>query len=218
MWKIFFLTHVFLISLNLVTPLVDSATVWRQTMFFTRVLALLGTKPCYLRWFWRSTELISDALQQNMGILSRRFALLFLFFHPSRLFFVFFFLFYVFTSPLVSFSFSCFLFFFKSAPPLVWPKKWIFTYSNVYFLLLFFSAGPEPDFMSSSKGSQILKTVDNSMQKHGKIDVALKKHAKTAQKHTKKWKTCKKHVQKHKRAKTHAKTHAKTQNKAQNLS
>ena len=117
----FFLTHVFfLISLNLVTPLVDSATVWRQTMFFTRVLALLGTKPCYLRWFWRSTELISDVLEQNIGILSRRFALLFLFFHPSRLFFVFF---YRFTTPLVSFSFSCFLFFFKSAPPLVWPKK-----------------------------------------------------------------------------------------------
>ena len=103
MWKIIFLTHVFLISLNLVTPLVDSATVWRQTMFFTRVLALLGTKPCYLRWFWRSTELISDVLEQNMGILSRRFALLyfcfftplvsssysFLFYDPSRLFFVF---------------------------------------------------------------------------------------------------------------------------------
>ena len=51
---------------------------------------------------------------------------------------------------------------------------------------MFFSAGPEPDFMSSSKGSQILKTVDNSMQKHGKIDVALKKHAKTAQKAHKK--------------------------------
>ena len=97
--KNFFLTHVennffnpciFQFLLNLVTPLVDSATVWRQTMFFTRVLALLGTKPCYLRWFWRSTELISDVLEQNIGILSRRFALLFLFFHPSRLFFVFF--------------------------------------------------------------------------------------------------------------------------------
>ena len=86
-----FLTHVdnnffnpciFHFLLNLVTPLVDSATVWRQTMFFTRVLALLGTKPCYLRWFWRSTELISDALEQNMGILSRRFALLFFVFSP----------------------------------------------------------------------------------------------------------------------------------------
>ena len=72
--------------------------------------------------------------------------------------------------------------------------------------------------MSSSKGSQILKTVDNSMQKHGKIDVALKKHAKTAQKRTKKWKTCKKHVQNtHKHSKTHAKTRAKTQNKAQKI-
>ena len=85
----FFNPCIFQFLLNLVTPLVDSATVWRQTMFFTRVLALLGTKPCYLRWFWRSTELISDVLEQNIGILSRRFALLFLFFHPSRLFFVF---------------------------------------------------------------------------------------------------------------------------------
>ena len=99
--KNFFLTHVennffnpciFQFLLNLVTPLVDSATVWRQTMFFTRVLALLGTKPCYLRWFWRSTELISDALEQNMGILSRRFALLFFVFSPLSSLFRFFFL------------------------------------------------------------------------------------------------------------------------------
>ena len=180
----FFNPCIFQFLLNLVTPLVDSATVWRQTMFFTRVLALLGTKPCYLRWFWRSTELISDVLEQNMGILSRRFALFYFCFFTPLVSFSF--CFSRFTTPLVSFSFSWFLFFFKSAPPLVWPKKWIFTYSNVYFLLLFFSAGPEPDFMSSSKGSQILKTVDNSMQKHGKIDVALKKHAKTAQKTHKK--------------------------------
>ena len=88
----FFNPCIFQFLLNLVTPLVDSATVWRQTMFFTRVLALLGTKPCYLRWFWRSTELISDALEQNMGILSRRFALLFFVFSPLSSLFRFFFL------------------------------------------------------------------------------------------------------------------------------
>ena len=139
---------------------------WHQTVLFTMVLAFHWTH------FWCSWTKYGHFVETIC-------AFLFLFFHPSRLFFVFF---SRFTTPLVSFSFSCFLFFFKSAPPLVWPKKWIFTYSNVYFLLLFFSAGPEPDFMSSSKGSQILKTVDNSMQKYGKIDVALKKHAKN---HTK---------------------------------
>ena len=118
--KIFF-KPIFCIFLNLETPLADCAVVWRQTMFFTRVLALLGTKPCYLRWLWRSTELISDVLEQNMGILSRRFALFYFCFFTPLVSFSFFF--YRFTTPLVSFSFSCFLFFFKSAPPLVWPKK-----------------------------------------------------------------------------------------------
>ena len=143
--KIIVLTHVennffnpciFQFLLNLVTPLVDSATVWRQTMFFTRVLALLGTKPCYLRWFWRSTELISDVLEQNMGILSRRFALLFLFFHPSRLFFVFFLSFY--DPSRLFFVFLIFVLLQKCSPLGLAEKMNFYIFKRILFTIVFF--------------------------------------------------------------------------------
>ena len=143
--KIIFLTHVennffnpciFQFLLNLVTPLVDSATVWRQTMFFTRVLALLGTKPCYLRWFWRSTELISDALEQNMGILSRRFALLFFVFSPLSSLFCFFFSFY--DPSRLFFVFLFFVLLQKCSPLGLAEKMNFYIFKRILFTIVFF--------------------------------------------------------------------------------
>ena len=137
MWKIIFLTHVFFNFCWIWWPL--SYILPRfgpNPCFFTRVLALPGTKPCCLRWFWRSTELISDALEQNMGILSRRFALLFFVFSPLSSLFRFFFSFY--DPSRLFFVFLFFVLLQKCSPLGLAEKMNFYIFKRILFTIVFF--------------------------------------------------------------------------------